>query len=218
MPQRIHIDQSAEADSVIDQVQDEIAKRGLTVNTRKANEWMISKVRNLVINRHKLMNDDERIQAQNFIGGMFFYFYDPKWKLVLPYYDRFPLVIPIAIYDDGWLGLNLHYLAPRLRLVLLDKLARYVNNKQLDETTRFRLTYDIIKGVSSLKEAKPCIKRYLGNHIRSDFLRIDAHEWWIAAMLPTEFFEKKTKEQVWTESVRIANKKKRKRNDNRRSA
>ena len=36
--------------------------------------------------------------------------YDPKYKKTLPYYDTFPLVLPLERYSDGFLGLNFHYL------------------------------------------------------------------------------------------------------------
>src|SRR4051812_30598339 len=56
------------------------------------------------------------------IGTMIMYFYDAKLKDVLPYWDQFPLVFPIEIYDDGFLGINLHYLPPMLRAKLMDAL------------------------------------------------------------------------------------------------
>ena len=34
------------------------------------------------------------------------FFYDPKLKKKLPYYDTFPLVLPLENYSDGFLGLN----------------------------------------------------------------------------------------------------------------
>src|SRR5882672_6183900 len=49
-------------------------------------------------------------------GQLVMYSYDPKWKDVLPYYDRYPVVIPIELKPDRMLGLNLHYLPPRVRL------------------------------------------------------------------------------------------------------
>jgi hypothetical protein len=146
------------------------------------------------------MHDRERLRTNSIIGKMYFYYYDPKTKDKLKYYDKFPLVIPIERYKDGFLGLNLHYVSPRIRLVLLDKLSSFANNKKYDETTRLRLSYQTIKAASSIFEATPCIKRYLYSHVKSRFLEIEASEWDIAAVLPVESFEKKPKEHVFTES------------------
>ena len=56
------------------------------------------------------------------LGGLYFFFYNPKLRDDLPYYDIFPLVIPIEKYHDGFLGLNLHYLPIRYRQLLIQKL------------------------------------------------------------------------------------------------
>ena len=42
------------------------------------------------------------------------YFYDPKTKQQMKYYDRFPLIMCVQMYNNG-LGLNFHYLPPMLR-------------------------------------------------------------------------------------------------------
>ena len=49
------------------------------------------------------------------------FFYDPKFKKTLPYYDTFPLVLPLETYNDGFLGINMHYLPIPLRVNLLDQ-------------------------------------------------------------------------------------------------
>ena len=55
-------------------------------------------------------------------GLMNLMYYDPKLKESLPYYDVFPLVIPIRKLNDGFIGINFHYLSIPLRLGLLEKL------------------------------------------------------------------------------------------------
>ena len=40
-------------------------------------------------------------------GNMYMFFYDPKTKDKLPYYDRFPLVFPFRKTENGFMGLNL---------------------------------------------------------------------------------------------------------------
>ena len=146
------------------------------------------------------MRDRERLKNQSIIGRMYFYYYDPKTKDSLPYYDRFPLVIPIERYSDGFLGLNLHYIHPKRRIILLDKLSTILTDHRYDEGTRLRISYDFLKRASRIYEATPCIKRYLSSHVQSRFLEITADEWDIAVMLPVESFAKATASKVWSDS------------------
>ena len=135
-------------------------------------------------------------------GSMYMFFYDPKLKQELPYYDRFPLVFPIEIYQDGFLGINLHYLPHRLRANLMDALYMTINNKRNDTTTKLRITYEIMKSSSRMRYFKPCLKRYLAGHVLQKFIYIDPKDWDKALMLPTERFVKQSKQYVHTESVR----------------
>ena len=144
-------------------------------------------------------------QAKKFPGRMYMYFYDPKTKKDLPYYDLFPLVFILEIYDDGFLGINLHYLPPDLRAVLFSKLITVVNNKKYDDTTKLRLSYKLIKGFSRYRFAEPAIKRYLTTHIRSQIKLVPAEHWELAIFLPTETFRKQIKEVVWNDSRKKVN-------------
>ena len=139
------------------------------------------------------------------IGFMYHFFYDPKMKDTLPYYDRFPLVFPFkrgfqrqrAIESGSFLGLNLHYLDPRLRARLMDGLYTISTDKKFDEDTRIRLSYNILNKASKFRFFKPCVKRYLVNRVRSRFVKINADQWDTALFLPTERFRKKSKSAVY---------------------
>lgn len=188
---------------LLDRIKEQLQKEGFEPRSRQARNWLLSKVNNLKVSSSTLMRDKERTKNSTFIGNMYFYYYDPKTKEKLPYYDRFPLVIPIEKYNDGFLGLNLHYLHPKTRMILLDKLSEYANNSKYDKTTRLRLNYDLLSRASKLSEIQPCLKRYLFSHIESRFLQISAEEWDIAALLPVEKFEKSTKNKVWSDSRKM---------------
>lgn len=136
-------------------------------------------------------------------GKMYFVTYDPKHKKTLPYYDKFPLIIPIERYPDGILGLNLHYLPPVLRARLLDALYDTLNNGNFDEATKMKLSYKIVSSASKFRLFKPCVKRYLGKHFRSRFIRIPPENWTPAVFLPVEQFEKASTKKVWADSRRI---------------
>ena len=139
------------------------------------------------------------------IGFMYHFFYDPKFKDTLPYYDRFPLIFPFkrgfqrqrAIEQGSFLGLNLHYLDPRLRARLMDGLYTISTDKKFDEDTRIRLSYNILNKASKFRFFKPCVKRYLVSKVRSRFVKINADQWDTALFLPTERFRKKSKSAVY---------------------
>ena len=185
---------------LIDRIKQSLAKEGLSTGTNNARTWLRAKVKELTPTSRALMADRNRLRGKSTIGKMYFYFYDPKTKDTLPYYDRFPLVIPIESYKDGFLGLNLHYIHPKQRLILLDKLSETATNDKFDSKTKLRVSYSYLSGASKAFEATPCIKRYLYSHIQSRFLEISADEWDIAAMLPVETFVGATTSKVYADS------------------
>jgi hypothetical protein len=135
------------------------------------------------------------------IGDMYFYFYSPKYRETLPFYDRFPLVFPFRALDGGFLGLNMHYLPYAARIQLLDNLTKLANTKSLTKWTRLELTYAAIQSVASQSLYEGAIKHYLYGQVRSKFLKIDATLWATAVMLPVERFTtyvgSTNKNKVW---------------------
>jgi hypothetical protein len=185
---------------LIDRINQQLAKEGIKPRTDAARTWLRQEVANLNPSRSAMMRDREKLRNRTMIGRMYFYFYDPKHKATLPYYDRFPLVLPVERYADGFLGLNLHYIHPKQRIILLDKLSDFATNSKYDETTRLRLTYATLASATKAFEATPCIKRYLFNHVESRFLEITADKWDIAALLPFEYFVGASKSKVFKDS------------------
>ena len=119
-------------------------------------------------------------------GRLNFFFYDPKYKQVLPLYDRFPLVLPIETISGGFMGLNFHYIRPVQRIGLLNNLQRFATGG-MKANTRIDANYDGIKNVSITKNM---IKKYLYGHVRSSYLRVDFDEAALAVMLPVQQFKK----------------------------
>jgi hypothetical protein len=134
------------------------------------------------------------------VGNMYMFQYDPKLKMTLPYYDEFPLVFPFQPMADGFIGINMHYLYPKYRAILMDRLYPLLNNKKLDETTRLRLSYDLLSGTRKYKYFKPCIHRYLTSNVKSRYIQVPIEEWDVALFLPTESFIGASRKKVWSES------------------
>jgi hypothetical protein len=180
--------------SLFDKVSKDLRLAGMNPRTSEARSWLISKIQNLRMpaNRSNLLNDAKRISPKAFVGRMYFYHYDPKFKDILPVWDKFPLVIPMEMYDDGFLALNLHYLDPYTRLALLDRLHDFINNNKYDDTTRFRLSYALLSKSKRYNMIQPCIKRYLFTHIMSSLIYVEPNNWDTAIFLPFQKMVYKT--------------------------
>lgn len=135
------------------------------------------------------------------MGGLYYFYYDPKTKNELPYYDRFPLVMPLKREPDGFIGLNLHYLPIRYRINFMKKLLPLAIYNDEDEIKRIRITYPILDASNRYKEFRPCIKKYLYGHVKSRILAVEPQEWDIALYLPIQQFRKQPVATVWQESV-----------------
>lgn len=180
----------------------EAFRAGITPRTKESMDWFRRRAHDIRrLNRNEIMKDDKLIlrNAQG-AGSMYFWFYDPKHKKTLPYYDAFPLGIIVGPAKDGFHALNLHYLPPLIRAKFLDSLMDITNNKKYDQTTKFKMSYTLLKSATKFKEFKPCFKHYLTKHVRSRFALIPASEWEIATFLPAASFQKKSSKHVYRDS------------------
>jgi hypothetical protein len=183
------------------------ADQGLIpARTQEARDWFRTaalKTRGLDVRPNRVIQQSaEQTRSKTRVGGMFLFQYDPKTKADLPYYDSFPLIFPIEPAEGGFLGINLHYLPLRQRAILMDALFDLANNESYDNTTRLRLSYNILKRASRFRLFEPCLKRYLYSNVESRLIQIPADQWDIALFLPLERFAKANKATVWTESLK----------------
>jgi hypothetical protein len=132
-------------------------------------------------------------------GSLYFFFYDPKLKDILPHYDMFPMVFPYKPVPGGFLGLNLHYLGYPERFALFRELLK-INGGKIHETTKIKYSWGVINNMSRMRGAEHCIKHYLYEHVRSPFLKVPPADWATSMMLPVEKFVGTTKEKVWQQT------------------
>ena len=161
----------------------EAFRKGLTLRTKESREWFRRRVANLRPNRSALMKE-EPIQLKNrgVVGNMYMFFYDPKHKQTLPYYDGFPLIIMMGPAKGGFMGLNLHYLPPTVRARLLDTILGNSNAKIPEQYIA------------------PAMKHYLFKHVRSRFALVDRPEWEVATFLPSADWNKASANRVYRDS------------------
>ena len=163
----------------------------------RSTAWFRNKIKELGDPTPSQLLRDGDVSSTPFDGLLNMFFYDPKMKKKLPYYDRFPLILPIETYSNGFLGINFHYLSMPIRIRLLDRIMKFANNKKLDDTTFINADYQRLKRV---REIKPCLKRYLNSNVRSRFRKIKADEFIVAALLPVQRFKKKSDQFVHAKS------------------
>lgn len=195
---------------------DEILAKGvrsgrIPARTAKAREWYRDQARNVAksgsktgVSGEKVLRDSKSsMENVARMGNMYLFEYDAKHKDTLPYWDRYPLIFPINKAKGGFMGINVHYLPPMLRAKLMDALYDTLTNKKYDETTKLRLSYDLLNSASKFKEFKPCIKHYLNSQVRSRFVYISPSEWDIALFLPMAKFVGASKQKVYADSRKI---------------
>jgi len=174
--------------------------------TNNANLWLreqAQSVRNVNNPKQLLTKQTDRMVTAVTIGRMYLFMYDPKMKEELPYYDRFPLIFPFKRVQGGFYGINLHYLPHMMRAKLMDSLYILANNKNYDDTTKLRLSYQLLHSASKFRYFEPCVKHYLNSQVRTRFLWVPADQWETALFLPLERFVGATKQQVWRDSRRM---------------
>lgn len=193
--------------SLLQKLEKEAAKAGIDARSAEARNWFRTNIKSIVgnnVNRTQLLKDQELVRkSRTMAGHMYMYFYDPKTRESLPYYDMFPLTIMVQKAPGGFYGMNLHYLSLKTRVLFLDKLSDLMTNDRYDETTRLRIRYDLLAGARRFKEFQPCFKHYLSSNIQSRLMLVQPKDWNIAMFLPTEQFAKAKKQQVWKESTSI---------------
>ena len=190
--------------SLLDRVSDAIRGGTMGQEVKRSAQWFQTKIKGLQgtlrnqwssTNAPKFYREAEnkvnpkvlRLRAN--LGDLFAYYYRPKHLMTLPYYDQFPLVMLIGYEKDTFLGLNFHYLNPRLRAILLDRVTAKVGQ-------------GIIKWqkIAKIPQVEPCVKRYRYDHIVRKVIPIEEKENEIAIFLPLERFKKSSKSKVWADS------------------
>ena len=166
----------------------------------KSTDWYRDKIKEFGTPKTLDLIRDGKQASSPFFGRLNMFIYDPKLKKKLPYYDTFPLVLPLEDYNDGFLGLNFHYLPIPLRMKLLDRVVDFSNNTKFDKSTTLGVSYNALKRVRLIR---PTIKRYLAGKVKSRFRRVDADEFTVATLLPVARFKKGSQAEVYKDSRKM---------------
>lgn len=136
------------------------------------------------------------------VGKMYFFQYDAKHKDILPVWDMYPMVFFFDTFrskegKEILQGINLHYLPPALRFAAMVALLKTRNEKRYRESTRLRISWEILKGLANSEYFKHAVKNYRVDHIRSTFVEIPAQSWELAVFLPLARWQKGTAQTAY---------------------
>ena len=146
-------------------------------------------VRRMIREGHR----EDKVTIRPNFGQMNLFYYRPKGPEKLPYYDVFPLVIPMGRrLNNGFIGINFHYLSVPQRWMLLERLQMFETPSELDafdsEEGEDKVMALFWPKIKMKRGVKPLVRRYLTKNIQSYFLKIELSEMLIAISLPLEKF------------------------------
>jgi len=110
--------------------------------------------------------DTNRLRRFARQGRLFIFEYKAKTKH-LPYYDEFPLVYTLHSTPEYFIGANLHYIHPKKRALVIEKLHE-----------------------GKIDIPRSCIHKYILDHVEGFLLDLASTEWDTAIALPIERFVK----------------------------
>lgn len=183
-------------------------------NTAQAHKWFmqrISKDTNLKAeNVYKQMKGGKTRNPMDkgLIGRLFLFNYDAKMKDELPVWDSWPMTFFFSAHVGNGVnngekgvvylhGINVHYLPPKLRLLLFTNLIKLKNDSTLREKTRLKLSWNAIKQIAGSRVAEHCVKTYRADHIRSELSEIMPQDWIIAISMQLARWNNGTKRTAW---------------------
>ncbi len=179
------------------------SREGISTDLKTSLDWFLERVTNMEKDGSKILRSyRDEVVTKIELGDMYLYRYLPKHRKTLPYYDLYPMIIAIDYRKGGFVGVNLHYIPPKYRVILLNNLKNTV--KTVAGRDIFKIKYPILAAAKKYAYAMPCIKHYKYSQLKSMVRRIPSEEWSLASILPIEKFKKESKQTVWKESINRA--------------
>lgn len=175
-----------------DQFEEHRAKKSFHEMSKDSINWFYKHARDLSTNFSKARGLGQEV-SRPVPGKFYLYQYDPKTKDRLPVYDTMPLVLITEITEQGWYGINFHYMPPKVRLAIMEALYSTIEGKK-PERVKLRMNYDIARRVAQTVGANDAlsgsIKQYLSSHLRSPLMELKPEHWAMAVFLPLARFKR----------------------------
>lgn len=183
---------------------DQLLKRTNERNflSRQATQFVKDNIQDSKVSRRRelLTSDKAKSPSQFQIGKLYFFGYHPETKDNLPFYDEFPVVMPLGEESGGFLGLNFHYVRTMVRAQFFDALLDHVDTTEYGENidAQIRINYEMLVASSKFKKHyRPCIRSYRFRNFVTGLYEIQPKDWKSMMFLPLEKFSKMSREDVW---------------------
>ena len=187
---------------------------------RKPAEWFSDEVKNLAkvygteiaslpsIMEARQGSGDRGLTSKIAPGNLYMCRYSPPPEHSLPYYDRFPLIMPYKTGSRMFRAWNFHYLPHQARILFLGHLMKYADTRSfwtgkpvLKNKTRMQFDGRALKDLAAHPVARPMSHEYRIAHVKTQFKLIEPRHWVLMMLLPTESFVMSKKSQVWADVV-----------------
>ena len=194
-------------ESLLARLKSSLSRKTSSRESDVSRKWFAAQLQNFALYSRKKEADEvldkskgESTAPGNIMmpGKIVMFYYDPKHKETLPFYDTFPLGIIVGPAKKGFYMMNLHYLPPVLRASFLDNLLEVLTTKDIvNESSRFKITYSLLKSTAKFNYFKPCFKHYLFTNIKGRPKVIPTDEWIRTVFLESSQFEKASRNEVY---------------------
>jgi len=144
------------------------------------------------------------VSRQKKAGVMYTFMYQPESDR-LDYWDKFPLILKMideAESRESFLGINLHYLDPKRRWILLMNLMSQLNGNESNPDSRIIGLGMRKLSLPSNRYSRVCIRRYKYDNIIGRALMIPPEHWIKMVFLPTYHFIGSKPAKAWKDSIR----------------
>ena len=170
----------------------------------KAKEWFKERLRRLVTGRrdpeteHDELTSYSKMRSEITVpfGRLSYFIYTAEYDKQLPYWDKTPLTI---MYNEDKLhmyGMNLHYVHPKIRALILESLLDKLMLANKPDAY-LDISYSVLQSLVTLKYMKPCLKTYLKKNMNSAPIILKPETWQKAIMLPTATWQRASDRKVW---------------------
>ena len=110
-----------------------------TTTGPKSYDWYRKKVAAMTTPGARSLINKGKATLRPKYGIMNLFGYDPKHKDRLPYYDTFPLILPLEPAKGGFIGLNFHYLNTWCKSCIFKKFSKDATDNRFDKKTRYNI-------------------------------------------------------------------------------
>lgn len=153
----------------------------------------------------------KRALEKSHTGQILHYAYNPKYKDVLPFWDRFPTIIVLNQNSRYVLGLNIHFVPTSVRKKIIQFLLKK-NKYNIKNNRPIVASYDMFKSFLREINAVICIRKYIKSRMSHNCIIPSTYESYIDSVvhLPTKKIYGMSQEDIYR--LLLQDKKKKTRN------